>query len=93
MSDRHIYVFVNIRQHDHADVPEYYVVPSRFVSEHTTYEKRPNSEWWSVSLKDISAWKDKWDLFGDPKGELKVEERSISREVQAPEDAQPPSPS
>ena len=82
-SDTHIYVLVNLTSGDDAALPEYFVVPSAVVKERTVYSKHPKSEFYSLYRKDILDYKDKWELFGDPRAELKIEEQSLSKEASA----------
>ena len=83
ISDTHIYVLVNLKSKDDAALPEYFVVPSGIVKERTVYSKHPKSEFYSLYRKDILSYRDKWEVFGDPRAELKIEERSLSKEVDA----------
>jgi len=86
VSDTHVYVLVNLQSKD-GPAPEYFVVPSSVVKERTVYSKHPKSEFWSVYRKDILDFRDKWDVFGDPRAELQVEEKSVSDEVRTSGDA------
>ena len=83
ISDTHIYVLVNLKSKDDAALPEYFVVPSGIVKERTVYSKHPKSEFYSLYRKDILSYRDKWEVFGDPRAELKIEEQSLSKEVNA----------
>lgn len=67
VSNTHVYVFVNLRSKENATQPEYFVVPSSVVEDHTVYSKHPNSEFYSVYRKDIIGYRDEWDVFGDPR--------------------------
>jgi hypothetical protein len=66
VSKNHIYVLVNIRSRKTGESIEYYIVPSKTVSEKMVYEKNKNSEWYSIYLKDIEPYRDKWSFFGKP---------------------------
>lgn len=61
-SKSHIYVLVNIKK----DVIEFYVVPSKIISNKIRYTKNKKSEWYTVYLDDLKKYKDKWDIFGEP---------------------------
>ena len=82
-SDTHIYVLLNLRSKDDATLPEYFVVPSGIVKQRTVYSKHPKSEFYSLYRKDILDYRDKWEVFGDPRAELKIDEQSLSKEVNA----------
>ncbi len=71
VSDSHVYVFVNLRSKDDPTRPEYFAVPSEVANACTIYSKHPKSEFYSVYRKDILDYKDKWDVFGDPRVEEK----------------------
>jgi hypothetical protein len=64
VSDTHIYVLVNLRP-KRGMAPEYFIVPSRVVKERTVHCKHAKSEFYSLYRKDILAYKDQWDVFGD----------------------------
>ncbi len=83
VSPTHVYVLVNLESKEQPGSPEYFVVPSEVVKGKIEYSKAKNSEWYSVSRKDILEYKDNWEVFGDPNAELKIEERSVSPEAQA----------
>ena len=83
VSDTHIYVLVNLKSRGDAALPEYFVVPSSIVQERTVYSKHPKSEFYSLYRKDILHYKNRWEVFGDPRAELKIEEQSLSKEVNA----------
>jgi hypothetical protein len=42
-----------------------------------------NLSFYSVHRKDILEYSDKWEVFGDPRAELKIEAQSLSKEVNA----------
>jgi hypothetical protein len=69
VSETHIYVLVNLKSRDAGPQPEYFVVPSKVIKDRTVYSKHPNSEFYSVYRKDITDYRDKWDVFGDPHAE------------------------
>ena len=64
ISKSHIYVLVNLRQNKSGERIEYFVVPSRVVSDKMVYSKNKNSEWWAIYLKDVEQYRDKWSIFG-----------------------------
>jgi len=78
-----VYVLVNLKSKADGRLPEYFIVPSDVVRERTIYSKHPKSEFYSLYRKDIISYKDKWDVFGDPRAEIQVEEHSVSEEVKA----------
>jgi hypothetical protein len=82
VSETHVYVLVNLKSKD-GPTPEYFVVPSGVVKERTVYSKHPKSEFYSLYRKDILDFRDNWDVFGDPRAELEIEEHSVSDEVKA----------
>lgn len=82
-SATHVYVLVNLKSKENPSAPEYFVVPSSIVKQRTVYSKHPKSEFYSLYRKDILDFKDKWDIFGDPKAEVRIEEQSVSEEVRA----------
>jgi hypothetical protein len=59
-----------------------FVVPSSVLKERTVYTKHPKSELSSVyrddnlnkGIKGVLACKDRWDVFGDPHAEVRLEE-------------------
>ena len=62
-SDTHIYVLVNILPGDRR--PEYFVVPSRIVSERmVSSEAKTGSRWWQIDKRSIVNFKDDWSAFG-----------------------------
>jgi hypothetical protein len=69
VSETHVYVLVNLKSKEVASIPEFFVVPSAVVKERTVSSKHPSSEFYSLYRKDIVDFKDKWDLFGDPRAE------------------------
>jgi hypothetical protein len=83
ISDTHICVLMNLKSKMTAALPEHFVVPSGIVKARTVYSKYPKSEFYSVYRKDILEYSDKWEVFGDPRAELKIEAQSLSKEVNA----------
>jgi len=43
---------------------EYFIVPSRVVSEKMVYSKNKNSEWYAINLRDVEKYRDKRSVFG-----------------------------
>jgi len=91
VSETHVYVLVNLKSKENPNAPEYFLIPSGVVKERTKYSKHPKSEFYSLYRKDILEFKDKWDVFGDPRAELRIEEQSVSDEVRASGDTGTPS--
>lgn len=77
VSDTHVYVLINLQSKD-GPPPEYFVVPSCVVKERTVHSKHPKSEFYSLYRKDILDYRGKWEVFGDPRAELEIEEQSVS---------------
>jgi hypothetical protein len=81
VSPTHVYVLVNLNSKMELAKPEFFVVPSSALKERTVYTKYPKSEFWSVyrndnptkGIKGVLAYKDKWDVFGDPHAEVGLE--------------------
>jgi len=66
VSESHIYVFVNLRRsRKSSETINFYVVPSKIVSEKMVYGTSPRAEWYSFNLTDAEPYKDKWSLFGE----------------------------
>jgi hypothetical protein len=42
---------------------DYFIVPSRVISEKIVYSKNKNSEWYAINLKDVEEHRDKWSIF------------------------------
>lgn len=63
ISDAHIYVLVNIHKGKESDIIEYYIVPSKIVSQKMKYSKSEKSDWYFVDLKDIQEFHNKWSVF------------------------------
>ena len=66
VSKSHLYVFVNIRKQKVGESIEFYIVPSKVVAEKMIYEETPKAKFYSISLKDVESYKDRWSLFGEP---------------------------
>jgi len=73
VSSTHVYVFVNLHSKKGAVHPEYFIVPSSVVKDHTVHSKHPKADFYSVYRKDIVGYKDKWDVFGDPHAQVRLE--------------------
>jgi len=63
VSGNHIYVLVNLRHNKSGEMIEYFIVPSRVISEKMVYSKNKNSEWYAINLKDVEEYRDKWSVF------------------------------
>lgn len=61
VSPTHIYALVNIRQD--GEPIEYFIVPSAVVARLSVHKIRKASEWWGIDRKEITDYKDRWDLF------------------------------
>jgi hypothetical protein len=91
VSPTHVYVLVNLNSKKDAVKPEFFVVPSSVLKERTVYSKHPKSEFWAVykndnpnkGIKGVLAYKDKWDVFGDPHAEIRLEEAPEGQEAEA----------
>jgi hypothetical protein len=55
----HVYVLVNLKR----DIIEYFVVPSKIVSDKMSIEKHKDNTWYSFSYKDAVPYRDKWEVF------------------------------
>ena len=65
-SESHIYVFINLRQtKKRGEEHEFYVVPSRAVSDKMRYGKTGGAEGYEFFMADAKPYKDKWSLFGE----------------------------
>lgn len=60
----HVYVFVNLRKTESSLDADYYIVPSKVVSQYMQKVKRPNSTWYASYLEDAQDYKDQWSIFG-----------------------------
>lgn len=60
-SPSHIYAFVNLR--DKKNLIEYFIVPSRVVSEKMKIEKSGKSTWYSFSYQDAKEYENNWGFF------------------------------
>jgi hypothetical protein len=82
VSETHVYVLVNLNSKKDLARPEFFVVPSSVLKARTVYTRHPKSEFWSVfrddnprkGIKGVRSYEDKWDVFGDPHAEQKMEE-------------------
>ena len=63
-SPSHIYVLVNLRKN--GSEIEYFVMPSKIISEKMYIEKKKNTTWYSFSLEDAEPFRNKWRVFGSP---------------------------
>ncbi|MGO9137237.1 MAG: hypothetical protein ACLQBC_06160 [Syntrophales bacterium] len=64
VSKNHIYVLVNLRHDKSGETIQYFVVPSKVISDKMIYSKNKNSEWWAINMKDVEEYRDKWSIFG-----------------------------
>ena len=64
VSKTHIYVLVNLRRNRLGETTEYFVVPSKVVSDKMIYSRNKNSDWWTINQKDVEDYRDKWSIFG-----------------------------
>jgi hypothetical protein len=62
--ENYIYVLVNLQPNKSGETIEYFVVPSKVISEKMIYSKSRNSEWWAINLKDVEKYREKWSIFG-----------------------------
>src|SRR5206468_2282284 len=65
VSEHLVYAFVNLRKCG----PEFYIVPSAFVAEKVIVSEPSGtrkSAWYSVYLKDIAEYKNRWTIFENP---------------------------
>jgi hypothetical protein len=62
ISDTHIYVLVNIRSKKEGEVIEYFIVPSKVVSENMKIGK----VWCQLDIVHAKPYQDKWSCFGSP---------------------------
>lgn len=60
VSDSHVYVLVILKKQG----TEFFVVPSRVVSEKMCTEKHGSATWFSIEYKDVLPFKDHWEIFG-----------------------------
>lgn len=61
-SRSHVYVFVNIQPR--TGVHEFFIVPSKFVTQHLRVVERPKSTWYAFYKKDAEKFRSKWSLLG-----------------------------
>ena len=64
VSNNYIYVLVNLRHNKSGEMIEYFIVPSRVISERMVYSKNKNSEWYAINLRDAEKYRDDWSVFG-----------------------------
>lgn len=82
---------MNLNSKKEAAKPDFFVVPSSALKERTVYTKHPKSAFWSVyrddnpnkGIKGVLAYKDKWDVFGDPHAEVRQEDAPEEQEAEA----------
>jgi hypothetical protein len=87
VAETHLYVLVNLLSPGGVTEPEYFVLPSKIVKERTVYSKHPRSEIYSVYRKDILDYRERWDVFGDPHAELRLEEIAEAQSLEGGEPA------
>lgn len=74
-SRSHIYIFVNAPKNE-KQPPQFYVVPSRVVARAIkTSPPRSTGSIWHAYYRD-DQYRDRWQLFGKPKGSLPAKEAS-----------------
>jgi hypothetical protein len=66
VSDTHFYVLVNLNAKKAGGAPDFFIVPSKHVKQHTVCEKSANAEFYSLYRRSILEYKDRWELFGRP---------------------------
>ena len=60
-SRSHVFVLVNLRR----DRTEFFVVPSRAVSDRIVeWRRKTGTVWYGVLCRDLSRYKERWDVFG-----------------------------
>jgi hypothetical protein len=70
----HFYVLVNLKSPG-AGGPAFWIVPSHTARERTHYVKaRTGSKWWAVYRREVTEFRDKWELLGDPRAEAAVDD-------------------
>jgi hypothetical protein len=62
--DCYIYVLVNLRHNKSGEIIEYFIVPSRVISEKMVYSESKNSEWRQINLRDVEKYRNDWSVFG-----------------------------
>ena len=65
VSENHIYVLVNLRHNKSGEMIEYFIVPSRVISEKMVYSKNKNSEWYAINLRDIETYRNNWSFLAN----------------------------
>ena len=61
-SRSHIYVFVNLRKR--GNLIEYFVIPSKIVSNKMKIQERPKNTWYWISYEDAKSYENNWKIFG-----------------------------
>ena len=64
VSNNYIYVLVNLRHNKSGEMIEYFIVPSRVISDKMVYSKNKNSEWYAINLRNVEKFRNKWSVFG-----------------------------
>jgi hypothetical protein len=63
VSDNFVYALVNLRKAG----PEFFIVPSAVIARnirHSPPTETRKSVWYSVYLRDVAEYRDKWSIFG-----------------------------
>ena|SRR5215469_14333236 len=70
-SSSHVYVFVSVPKNAKRQ-PAFYVVPSKTVAEsiRTSRPTKTRKATWYSWFRDDEQYKDRWQIFGNPLGEL-----------------------
>lgn len=63
ISKSHIYVFVNLKKTESLLSADYYIVPSKIVSDYMRTTKRPGSMWYAFDKEYAQKYKDKWSVI------------------------------
>lgn len=63
-SSTHIYALVNLRKG--GKEIEYFVIPSKIVSQKMMIEKSPSSTWYSLGYDIAKKYQNNWSVFGSP---------------------------
>lgn len=61
-SPTHIYVFVTLKENQR---PEFHVVPSEEVAQHTYVQPTKNGTWYSFDRSDLKPNTEGWEVFGE----------------------------
>ncbi|MDE3109500.1 MAG: hypothetical protein KGL02_06125 [Acidobacteriota bacterium] len=67
-AESHVYVLVNIRAEP--SQTEFFVVPSKFVADHTRRVGKATPAWFGIDLRNVQQFRDRWDILGKPKSTL-----------------------